>query len=283
MRQGNEADWKPEKMLSAEMAVIKDKKELHFAYEDGKTKRVATEDDISKLSGQIEELEESGIGGSGGQPIVVKTASAMTDTTAIYLYMGEGETVNGVVYEYGYIYTYDTDTSAWANSGLYGKGKDGKDGSDANVTAENIKTALGYTPADASKTKGIVTSNGEEITLTVGEDIEAGQVITFKYKSEDGYQIGKIGSSMSTQNKQSSMSSGYAEDTVTIEEAYEAYEFTGCYFTIIPHFVGGSGLPEVTEADNNKIPMVVNGTWELVEVVDGNTVLFYADGNEVAY
>lgn len=130
MRQGNEADWKPEKMLSAEMAVIKDKKELHFAYADGKTKRVATEEDISELSGQIEELEESGIGGSGGQPIVVKTASAMTDTTAIYLYMGEGETVNGVVYEYGYIYTYDTDTSTWANSGLYGKGKDGKDGAD---------------------------------------------------------------------------------------------------------------------------------------------------------
>lgn len=58
MRQGNEADWKPEKMLSAEMAVIKDKKELHFAYADGKTKRVATEDDISKLSGQkIDEAE----------------------------------------------------------------------------------------------------------------------------------------------------------------------------------------------------------------------------------
>ena len=46
---------------------------------------------------------------------------------------------------------------------------------------------------------------------------------------------------------------------------------------------GASGLPSVTEADNNKILQVVNGAWELVSVVDGNTALFYADGNEVAY
>lgn len=79
MRQGNEADWKPEKMMSAEMAVIKDKKELHFAYADGKTKRVATEDDISKLSGQ-----NSGKGWTSEQITLLETIGnylVFTDAT----------------------------------------------------------------------------------------------------------------------------------------------------------------------------------------------------------
>lgn len=42
-------------------------------------------------------------------------------------------------------------------------------------------------------------------------------------------------------------------------------------------------LPEVTEEDNGKVMQVVNGVWSAVEVVDGNTALFYADGNEVVY
>lgn len=46
---------------------------------------------------------------------------------------------------------------------------------------------------------------------------------------------------------------------------------------------GGSALPPVTESDNGKILQVVNGVWMLVEVVNGNTALFYEDGNEVAY
>lgn len=46
---------------------------------------------------------------------------------------------------------------------------------------------------------------------------------------------------------------------------------------------GGTGLPEVTEADNGKVLQVVDGVWGAVEVVDGNTVLFYADGNEVDF
>lgn len=45
----------------------------------------------------------------------------------------------------------------------------------------------------------------------------------------------------------------------------------------------GSGLPEVTEDDNNKILQVIDGVWQLVPVIDGNTAQFYADGNEVAY
>lgn len=51
----------------------------------------------------------------------------------------------------------------------------------------------------------------------------------------------------------------------------------------IPDGVGGSGLPEITEADNGKIMQVVDGVWSAVEVIDGNTALFYADGNEVTY
>lgn len=42
-------------------------------------------------------------------------------------------------------------------------------------------------------------------------------------------------------------------------------------------------LPEVTEEDNGKVMQVVDGVWSAMEVVDGNTALFYADGNEVAY
>ena len=246
MRQGNKADWHPEKMLSAEMAVIKDKKELHFAYADGKTKRVATEDDISELSEQIEELEESGIGGSGGQPIVVKTASAMTDTTAIYLYMGEGETVNGVVYEYGYIYTYDTDTSTWANSGLYGKGQDGHNGSDGEdgfsptVTATETETGVSITVTDKDGSKSVEVKNG-----TDGKD------------GADG-KDGENGTATDEQvNKYVSL---WLEEhlEVTIEDGSITYDK-------LAEEVKMKVLPAVAEADNGKILQVVNGEWALVE------------------
>lgn len=45
-------------------------------------------------------------------------------------------------------YSWDELHSVWKNNGPI-KGADGKDGSDANVTKENIEAALGYTPADA--------------------------------------------------------------------------------------------------------------------------------------
>ena len=62
-------------------------------------------EEIRRLSEQIADLEQNGTGGggSGGQPVAVKTADSMTNTEVIYIYMGDGETVNGVVYEKGYI------------------------------------------------------------------------------------------------------------------------------------------------------------------------------------
>lgn len=49
MRQGNAADWQPEKMISGELAVINDGKELHYCYADGQTIRVATEEDLENI------------------------------------------------------------------------------------------------------------------------------------------------------------------------------------------------------------------------------------------
>ena len=42
-------------------------------------------------------------------------------------------------------------------------------------------------------------------------------------------------------------------------------------------------FPEITEEDEGKMLQVVNQEWTLVEVVNGNTTLFYPDGNEVDY
>lgn len=53
--------------------------------------------------------------------------------------------------------------------------------------------------------------------------------------------------------------------------------------TVKMEATGGSGLPEVTTEDNGKIMQVVDGEWQFVDVVDAETVLFYADGNEVQY
>ena len=44
-----------------------------------------------------------------------------------------------------------------------------------------------------------------------------------------------------------------------------------------------SSLPKVSSSDNGKVLQVVDGSWSAVEVVDGNTVLFYADGNGEVY
>lgn len=43
---------------------------------------------------------------------------------------------------------------------------------------------------------------------------------------------------------------------------------------VLKTLIDESGLPKVTESDNNKILQVVNGVWSLVEVVNGNEVTF---------
>lgn len=69
-------------------------------------------------------------------------------------------------------------------------GEPGPAGSDASVTAENIKSALGYTPANAEKLDRIfedvltevetVLSSGTNKTLTLGIDYKAGDTLKFE-------------------------------------------------------------------------------------------------------
>lgn len=86
-------------------------------------------------------------------------------------------------------YVYDSENgqyvnTGWASRGAVGpqgeKGDPGPAGSDANVTAENIRSALGYTPADTSKL-------AEKITAPSTASI--GQVICVKAVDENGKPI----------------------------------------------------------------------------------------------
>ena len=71
-----------------------------------------------------------------GQPIPVTQAAQMTDTNALYLYLGEE-----AGYDYGYLYAYLQD--AWAKTALYGQGQDGADGKDGRDGRDG---ADGYSP-----------------------------------------------------------------------------------------------------------------------------------------
>lgn len=84
---------------------------------------------------------------------------------------------------------------------------------------------------------GCIVCNGEEITLTVGKDIEAGQVLAFKYKFVDGYEVGwtaplEVCIPLSVSPVMGSAKE-YGEDSVTIDGTKTSYTFTGCYFVAI--------------------------------------------------
>lgn len=92
-------------------------------------------------------------GTAGGDPIPVKTASAMTDTSAVYLYLG---TETG--YTFGHWYYYD---ATWKDGGAYGakgdKGEDGEDGADgfspiATVTKSGTTTTISITDENGTTT-----------------------------------------------------------------------------------------------------------------------------------
>lgn len=96
---------------------------------------------------------------------------------------------------------------------------------------------------------GCIVCNGETVVLTVGEDVEVGQVLKFKYDLSEGYRISKKVDFINTSNEvvEGTMSTGYEEATVTIEEKYATYTLTGCHFVAVP--VGGSG--DLDEHKNN--------------------------------
>lgn len=148
-----------------------------------------------------------------------------------------------------------------------------------NTVCTSMRPQSSNTIALESMNGGIV-CNGEEITLTVGKDITVGQEIKFKYKKSNGYKIIARGLSMEDVIQPSVATDGYAEDTFTVEEGYETCKFIGAYFVVIaPSGEGGSGLPTVTEADNNKILQVVNGAWELVEMSGGSALPSAEEGS----
>ena len=74
----------------------------------------------------------------------------------------------GLAYPYD-IYTWDALRGRWVNNGPI-KGADGKDGSDAEVTAENIKLALGYDPAALSFTVILSAAGWAENKQTIEND-----------------------------------------------------------------------------------------------------------------
>jgi len=100
-------------------------------------------------------------GGAGGQPAPIYRASQMTDTDAIYLYLGDEEG-----YDYGYLYAYLND--AWTKTALYGKGEDGangKDGDDGTTYLPSVDEhgILSWTndggkenPADANLVQAVI-------------------------------------------------------------------------------------------------------------------------------
>lgn len=80
---------------------------------------------------------------------------------------------------------------------------------------------------------GCIVCNGEEITLTVGTDVEVGQVILFKYKKSKGYSVSARGTSIYDTVKQPVAEDGYGEGTFTVAEGYTTCKFTGAYFVVV--------------------------------------------------
>lgn len=95
-------------------------------------------------------------GGSGGQPTPVNLASDMTDTSKIYLYLG-----NESGYQYGYIYAYTN--GAWTSMGLYGRGQNGANGADGyspTATVSQTATGVSISITDKSGTTSATVENG---------------------------------------------------------------------------------------------------------------------------
>lgn len=62
MRQGNVADWQPEKMQSGELAITNDAEELYYTPKTGKTIKVARADDLERVTAKVNAfIDETGI------------------------------------------------------------------------------------------------------------------------------------------------------------------------------------------------------------------------------
>lgn len=142
--------------------------------------------------------------------------------------------------------------------------------------AEDVKNEL----APLQSMNGCIVCNGEEITLVVGEDVEDGQVINFKYKLSDGYSVGwtapnSIGIPSMIPPV---MNAGYGEASETIDGTKTSYTFTGCYFVAIrPCSGSGEGVTGGSTARIGEVILLAdnwtgeNNLYSQVVNIDGAT------------
>ena len=115
-----------------------------------------------------------------------------------------------------------------------------------DVETLTIKTETlydGIVPIE--KLNGCVVSCGEEVILTVGEHVEVGQVLSFKYKANVGYSVEARGSIMYTFEQPPVDEDGYVETTFIVVEGYDYCKFVGAYFSVVP-CSGKGGVVGVT-------------------------------------
>ena len=115
-------------------------------------------------------------GTAGGDPIPVKTASAMTDTAAVYLYLG---TETG--YTFGHWYYYD---ATWKDGGGYAeKGDTGEDGFSPIATVTKSSNTATISVTDKNGTTTAQVEDGFSPTASVSK---SGTTTTISITDENG-------------------------------------------------------------------------------------------------
>lgn len=147
MRNGHKADFDPNKMRAAELAVCTDTEELYISYAPGNSKKVIDEVAAAEIEENLKDYF--------GAPLVAETAADMTDHDKIYVYVG-----SEAGYTSGDWYYYDGDE--WQDGGPYNstavatdktlsvedKAADGKATGDAINQLKSDFDALGLSVVD---------------------------------------------------------------------------------------------------------------------------------------
>ena len=128
--------------------------------------------DKSSLVAAINEAATTGSSGGGGQPIPITLASQMSDTDAIYLYLG-----SETGYDYGYIYVYLS--NAWTKTTLYGKGQDGQNGQNGTNGQDGYSPTASVTQTTTGATISITDANGTTTASVTNGTATDAQVATY--------------------------------------------------------------------------------------------------------
>lgn len=125
------------------------------------TKTVDVMDGKDGSNGQAGANGSNGSNGQDGEDGVGIASIKQTTTSTA----DDGNNVITVTLTNGQTATFIVQNGSKGSTGAAGKdGVDGKDGSDANVTAANIKSALGYDPAKQSEVDGLSEEIADEVT-----------------------------------------------------------------------------------------------------------------------